>query len=165
MPEGNRRPVKDYFLLVEDDDNHAKIVERSMRSQSAESALVRVKDGEEALRYLHEKSVSHGDLPKIILLDLKLPKRDGHEVLAELKKDQNLQSIPVVILTTSDAEDDKLRAYRHNANSYLVKPLDRNAFAEMIQDLSSYWGHWNQSTSVNRHEAKHESRGSQSPFN
>ena len=165
MPEGRSNSVKDYFLLVEDDDNHAKIVERSMRSHSAESALVRLKDGEEALRYLHEASISHEELPKLILLDLKLPKRDGHEVLAELKKDRNLQSIPVVILTTSDAEDDKLRAYRHNANSYLVKPLDRNAFAEMIQDLSSYWGHWNQSTSLNQNEAKHESRSSQSSLN
>jgi CheY-like chemotaxis protein len=82
-------------------------------------------------------------LPDVILLDLKLPKKDGHEVLAEIKGDDELRLIPVVILTTSDAEVDRLRAYRLSVNSYLVKPLDAEQFDDMIRDLSLYWATWN----------------------
>lgn len=79
------------------------------------------------------------------MLDLKLPKMDGHEVLAKIKTDEKLLLIPVIVLTTSDAEVDRVRAYRLHANSYLVKPLDAEQFNKMVQDMSLYWGIWNRS--------------------
>jgi len=84
-------------------------------------------------------------LPDVILLDLKLPKMDGHEVLAKIKADEKLRRIPVIVLTTSDAEVDKIRAYQLHANSYLVKPIDAEQFNKMVQDMSLYWGSWNRS--------------------
>jgi chemotaxis family two-component system response regulator Rcp1 len=80
----------------------------------------------------------------VILLDLRLPRMDGHEVLASIKTDPLLRRIPVVILTTSQAESDRARAYSAHANSYLVKPLDFVRFHDMIQDLKMYWAVWNQ---------------------
>lgn len=136
------RPLR--FLLVEDDDDHAKIVARSLEKERLRSSIVRVKDGVEALEYLRrEEPFEDVVLPDVILLDLKLPRKDGHEVLAEIKQDRALRTIPVVVLTTSDAECDRLRAYRQHANSYLVKPLDAIAFRQMVQELSLYWGIWN----------------------
>jgi CheY-like chemotaxis protein len=123
------RPTR--FLVVEDDDDHAEIVDRAI-------------DGVQALSYLHRHGAFQDKaLPDVILLDLKLPKKDGHEVLAEIKGDDELRLIPVVILTTSDAEVDRLRAYRLSVNSYLVKPLDAEQFDDMIRDLSLYWATWN----------------------
>lgn len=131
------------FLLVEDDDDHAKIVERSLRADKG-IFLVRVSDGVEALKYLRrEGQYQTTSRPDIVLLDLKLPKKDGHEVLSEIKEDAALKTIPVIILTTSDAEIDKQKAYENDANSYLVKPLERDSFQKMIQDLGYYWGFWN----------------------
>jgi hypothetical protein len=137
------------FLLVEDDDDHAKIIERSFRDSHHQIILDRVKDGVEALTYLRR---SPNLVPDAVLLDLKLPKKDGHEVLQEIKEDPLLRSTPVIILTTSDAEIDRIKAYEHYANSYLVKPLDRNAFTKMIQDLSLYWGLWNKSLEAAKKE-------------
>lgn len=131
------------FLLVEDDDDHAKIVERCLRSDK-NIFLDRVNDGVEALKYLRrEGEYQSTTRPDVVVLDLKLPKKDGHEVLTEIKEDSVLKTIPVIILTTSDAEIDKQRAYENSANSYLVKPLERDSFQKMIQDLGCYWGFWN----------------------
>jgi CheY-like chemotaxis protein len=132
------------FLLVEDDDDHAKIVERSLRHERIVNSLYRVADGVEALKFLrHEGQYKDAPRPDIVLLDLKLPKKDGHEVLSEMKEDSGLRMIPVVVLTTSNAETDRMMAYKHHANSYLVKPLDLMRFREMVQELSLYWGIWN----------------------
>ncbi len=128
------------FLLVEDDDAHAAITLRSLRQNRVANAVDRVADGALALEYLRREG---NPRPDIILLDLNLPKVDGHEVLAALKEDPELCIIPVVVLTTSDAEVDRLRAYQHHANSYLVKPIDFERFREMVRDLSLYWGVWN----------------------
>jgi CheY-like chemotaxis protein len=84
----------------------------------------------------------------VVLLDLKLPKKDGHEVLAEIKRDERLRVIPVVVLSTSDAETDRMQAYHLHANSYLVKPLSGDYFKKMIQDMSLYWGSWNRSPNI-----------------
>lgn len=132
------------FLLIEDDDDHAKIIERNLqREGSGRTELIRFRDGLEAIDYLQSREKSQpDDLPHVILLDLKLPKMDGHDVLSTIKNDDHLMNIPVVILTTSDAEADKTKAYRHHANSYLVKPLERNAFRDMIQNLNNYWSVW-----------------------
>lgn len=134
------------FLLVEDDDDHAEIVIRTLKKEKSQKSIDRVLDGVEALQYLRGDGSFRGTaLPDVILLDLKLPKMDGHEVLAEIKADEKLLLIPVIVLTTSDAEVDRVRAYRLHANSYLVKPLDAEQFNKMVQDMSLYWGIWNRS--------------------
>jgi len=134
------------FLLVEDDDDHAEIVIRTLKKEKSQKNIDRVLDGVEALQYLRGDGSFRGiALPDVILLDLKLPKMDGHEVLAKIKTDEKLLLIPVIVLTTSDAEVDRVRAYRLHANSYLVKPLDAEQFNNMVQDMSLYWGIWNRS--------------------
>lgn len=133
------------FLLVEDDDDHAQLVVRSLESNRITNRIDHVKDGAEALDYLFRRGKYVGQArPDVILLDLKLPKVDGHEVLREVKSDPQLKVIPVVILTTSGAEIDRSKAYEEHANSYLVKPLDFAQFRKMAEDLKLYWGMWNQ---------------------
>jgi hypothetical protein len=136
------------FLLVEDDDDHAQLVMRSLQRVPVACSTDRVRDGVEALAYLRRENQYAGrPRPDAVLLDLKLPKMDGHEVLARIKNAPELQTIPVVILSTSDAEADRTKAYQRHANSYLVKPLDYEQFRKMVEDLIVYWGVWNQSTS------------------
>lgn len=133
-----------HFLLVEDDDDHAAIVLRTLQRNRISNTVDRVADGEEALEYLRGQGAFSGrPRPDVILLDLKLPKVDGHEVLEEIKKDPQLSVIPTVVLTTSDAEVDRMRAYSNHANSYLVKPVDFHRFRQMVEDLNLYWGVWN----------------------
>jgi CheY-like chemotaxis protein len=132
------------FLLVEDDDDHAQLVIRGLNQHIAHH-IDHVKDGSEALAFLFRQGKYQSySLPDVILLDLKLPKIDGHEVLRKIKSDPTLMMIPAVILTTSSAEADRFKAYRHHANSYLVKPLDFASFRKMAEDLDLYWGIWNQ---------------------
>jgi CheY-like chemotaxis protein len=131
-------------LLVEDDDNHAELVRRNLDRDRIQNTLDHVIDGEEALRYLRaEAPYQDRTRPDVVLLDLKLPKVSGLEVLQAVKADLNLAAIPVVVLTTSDAETDRQRAYELQANSYLMKPIDFVQFRRMVQDLSLYWGVWN----------------------
>ena len=134
-----------HFLLVEDDDDHATIMIRTLRQNRIASTIDRVSDGAEALSYLRQEGQYAEKLrPNVVLLDLKLPRMDGHEVLAAIKADPRLRSIPVVVLTTSDAEVDRARAYDLHANSYLVKPVDFERFRQMADELSLYWGVWNE---------------------
>jgi two-component system response regulator len=137
------------FLLVEDDDDHAELVIRSLQNHRIANTIHHVKDGAEALDLLFQRG-SYVDFPRpdIILLDLKLPKVDGHEVLRAVKSDIHLRVIPVVVLTTSTAESDKSRAYAEYANSYLVKPLDFKCFQKLAEELNLYWGLWNQAPIV-----------------
>lgn len=132
------------FLLVEDDDDHAAIVVRTLKNNRVGNNIKRVTDGAEAIAYLR-KDPPHQQRPEpgVILLDLKLPKLDGHEVLKFCKKDPALCHIPVVVLTTSNAEADRAKAYACHANSYLVKPVNFQRFRQMVNDLSLYWGVWN----------------------
>ena len=132
------------FLLVEDDEDHAAIVLRTLRRNRVGNVVDHVTDGAEALAYLRrEGAFADREPPDIVLLDLKLPKVDGHEVLAAIKSDPALAPIPVVVLTTSAAETDRIKAYEHHANSYLVKPIDFKRFRQMVKDLDLYWGMWN----------------------
>lgn len=134
------------FLLVEDDDDHAHLIARNLDRDRVANELERVKDGAEALRFLrNEPPYEDKPKPDVVLLDLKLPKVDGHEVLKSIKADPKLKSIPVVMMTTSDAEHDRAIAYEHNVNSYVVKPINFEKFRQMVQDLSLYWGVWNRS--------------------
>lgn len=132
------------FLLVEDDDDHAIILTRILERERIVNDVDRASDGVQALEYLKTRLAMGPEyLPDVILLDLKLPKKDGHEVLVEIKEDPKLRAIPVVVLTTSDNERDRIKAYEHYVNSYLVKPLDMMSFRKMVEDLSLYWGIWN----------------------
>lgn len=137
------RPLR--FLLVEDDDNHADLVRRAMAEERIGNELDRVADGEEAMAWLR-REVPHEAAPRpdIILLDLKLPRLDGHEVLRNIKSNDDLKHIPVVVMTTSRAESDRIRAYNEHANSYVVKPLDFGQMHELVKELGLYWTVWNE---------------------
>lgn len=130
------------FLLVEDDDDHAEIIVRTLRRSNIASAVQRVADADEALILLRQCGQTTTPSPDIILLDLKLPGLSGHDLLRIIKSDPTLLTIPVVVLTTSSAEKDREMAYKHHANSYIVKPASFVRFREMVRDLSLYWGVW-----------------------
>jgi two-component system, response regulator len=135
-------------LLVEDDEAHVEIVRRNFKDYGLPGTLTHVSDGQAALDYLYQRDQfsdpATAPRPDIILLDLRLPKVDGLEVLTIIKSDPQLSSIPVVVLTTSQAERDKVRAYALRANSYLVKPVDFTQFNELIQVFGDYWMAWNE---------------------
>jgi DNA-binding response OmpR family regulator len=135
-----------HFLLVEDDDDHAELITMGLEaSNTVPKTIERVRDGEEALTYL-KRTGADGDHPRpsLVLLDLKLPKLNGHEVLRAMKRDDELRGIPVVVLTTSQALEDRVEAYSCHANSYLTKPTDFGEFTQMIREVSRYWTVWNQ---------------------
>jgi len=139
-------PVR--ILLVEDDAGHAEIVRRNMEACRIANALHHVEDGQAALDYLYRlgrfAAAGSAPRPELILLDLRLPKVDGQEVLRRIKTDNDLRSIPVVVLTTSQAEVDLMAAYDHGACSYLVKPVDFEKFRQMLEAFGFYWLMWNQ---------------------
>jgi CheY-like chemotaxis protein len=133
------------FLLVEDNDAHAKLVMLQFRDKSDHLMIDRVGDGEQALAYLRREGPYAGqERPDVVLLDLKLPRLNGHEVLRQLKADEELRGIPVIVLTTSQAERDMAEAYREHVNSYLIKPFDFGCFQRMMEDVAHYWGDWNE---------------------
>ncbi|MBF0560182.1 MAG: response regulator [Nitrospirae bacterium] len=136
------------ILLVEDDPAHAEIVRRNFESSRIANKLFCVEDGQAALDYMYRRGDFRDPLksprPGIILLDLRLPKVDGLEVLKTIKTDTGLARIPVVILTTSAAETDMVKAYDGHANSYLVKPVDFCQFVELMETLGYYWLAWNE---------------------
>jgi len=136
-----------HILLVEDNEAHAELVIRSMRDQQVANKIHHVLDGEQALDYLFSRgkyaSPEDSPRPNLILLDLRLPRVDGLDVLRTIKTTPDLLRIPVVILTSSDAETDIARSYDHHANSYVVKPLDFKTFTRLMKDLGFYWLGWN----------------------
>lgn len=133
------------FLLVEDDEDHAALVTRALKKGRVVNDINWVQDGVAAMQFLRQEG-EFSDAPPvdIVILDLKLPKKDGLEVLEEIREDEKLTMLPVVVLTTSSAETDRARAYRHHANSYLQKPVDYEKFRKLVEDLSLYWGVWNE---------------------
>jgi len=135
------------ILLVEDNEAHAELVMRSFEDHALANNIHHVKDGEEALDYVFNRGL-YADaetysLPHVILLDLRLPKIDGLEVLRQIRESDVTKSLPVVVLTTSAAETDAAKAYEYHANSYLVKPLDFEQFSKLMKDLGFYWLAWN----------------------
>jgi CheY-like chemotaxis protein len=136
-------------LLVEDDDDHAELVRRNLMSQAVKCRITHLDNGETALDYLHRRGGYADPLasprPDLILLDLRLPRVDGLTVLGEVKSSPGLMTIPVVVLTSSAAHPDVSQAYLRHANSYLVKPLDRTSFEDLMKELGLYWFNWNQS--------------------
>ncbi|MDX2199000.1 MAG: response regulator [Phycisphaerae bacterium] len=135
-------PQSLHFLLIEDDDDHAEIVMRAVGMHRMGNSVHRVADGGAGLAYLRAQAHNGQRQPDIVLLDLKLPGRDGHEILREIKSDPALRQIPVIILTTSPAEADRVKAYDNLANSYIVKPISFSGFRQMLADLSHYWSLW-----------------------
>ena len=135
------------ILLVEDNLPHAELVKRSLATHEIVNKIYHVSDGEAALAYLFRQGVyadpATSPRPHVVLLDLRLPKVSGLDVLREIKTSNDLRTIPVVILTTSTAERDVVSAYAQHANSYLVKPVDFVVFTRMMHDLGLYWLLWN----------------------
>ena len=135
-------------LLVEDNDDHAELVIRGLADHRVANRIYHVRDGEAALQFLYRQGryaePRLSPRPHVILIDLRLPKRDGIEVIQEIKSTPHLKAIPVVVLTTSDLPEDMQHAYTHCVNSYLVKPADFQKFQQMISDLGVYWLLWNQ---------------------
>jgi CheY-like chemotaxis protein len=134
-------------LLVEDDDAHAVLIRHSFEERRADTIVRHVSDGGEALDYLFHRgryeAIAANPRPDLILIDLRLPKTDGFEVLEQVKQSEELQGIPVVVLSVSASVGDMRRAYRAHANSYLVKPVEEGRFRSMIGDLGFYWLGWN----------------------
>jgi CheY-like chemotaxis protein len=145
MAELSGEPL--HILLVEDNDAHAELVIRGMRDQQVANRIHHVVDGEQALDYLFMRAAyadpQKNPRPNFILLDLRLPRIDGLEVLKTIKTTPSLLRIPVVILTSSDAETDIAKSYDYHANSYVVKPLDFKTFTRLMKDLGFYWLGWN----------------------
>ena len=130
------------FLLVEDDDDHAELIGRLFRQRHPEIDLLRVSDGAEALAYLRGPD-RHPKPPSLVLLDLNLPLVSGLEVLKEMKADNDLTLVPIVMLTSSDSSDDVQEAYRNHVNSYLVKPGELVGFRSLVDSVVEYWTQWN----------------------
>ncbi|MFB8792293.1 MAG: response regulator [Potamolinea sp.] len=130
------------ILLVEDSPNDVELILTSLAESHLGNEVVVVQDGEEALDYLYRRGVFQGRMegnPVVVLLDLKLPKVDGIEVLASLKSDPGLKILPVVVLTSSREEPDLSQCYQLGANAYVVKPIDFNQFMQAIKNIGLFW--------------------------
>jgi two-component system response regulator len=145
MIRKNESPLK--ILLVEDNPAHAELVIRSFKGYEINSEIYHVMNGELALDYLFRRGEyadpEKSPQPHVILLDIRMPKVNGLDVLKELKTSQELRHIPVIILTTSDADQDVSKAYQNYANSYLVKPVEFEKFMQLMEGLGFYWLNWN----------------------
>jgi CheY-like chemotaxis protein len=128
------------ILLIEDNPADVRLTQEAFREARIHNNLHVVQDGVSAMAFMHQNAPhQNAPRPALILLDLNLPKKDGREVLKEIKTDSELRQIPVVILTTSDDEEDVLRSYDLHANAYLVKPIDVLKFVKMIHALENFW--------------------------
>jgi len=128
------------FLLVEDNPGDVRLTQEALKNHKVQNNLHVVTDGEEAMNFLRRQG-KHKNAPRpdIILLDLNLPRKDGREVLAEIKSDPDLKTIPVVIITSSEAEQDIIKSYNLNANCYVTKPVDLDQFIKVVQSINDFW--------------------------
>ncbi len=128
------------ILLIEDNPADIRLTQEAFREARLQNTLHVVQDGVSAMAFIRQTApFQQAPRPDLILLDLNLPKKDGREVLKEIKSDPHIRTIPVVVLTTSDDETDVLRSYDLHANAYLVKPIDILQFIKMIQTLEDFW--------------------------
>ena len=135
------------ILIVEDDPNDVELTMTALEEYHLANEVVVTRDGQQALDYLHcrgEFSARPRENPAVMLLDLKLPKVDGLEVLQQVKSDQNLKMVPVVVLTSSQEEKDMMRSYRLGVNAYVVKPVDFHEFVNAVKELGVFWAVINQ---------------------
>jgi chemotaxis family two-component system response regulator Rcp1 len=128
------------ILLVEDSPGDARLAMEALRESKIRNTLHTVKDGVEAMDFLRRQG-KYADAirPDLVLLDLNLPKKDGREVLAEIKSDDNLKRMPVVILTVSKAEEDIIKTYNLHANCYITKPIDMEQFMKVVKSIEEFW--------------------------
>lgn len=132
------KPIE--ILLVEDNPGDVRLTREALKEEKICNQLHVAKDGEEALDFLlQRKGFAKAPRPDIILLDLNLPKKSGQEVLAEIKDNPDLRCIPVVILTTSEADEDILKAYENHANCYISKPVDLQKFMDIVKRIETFW--------------------------
>lgn len=128
------------ILLVEDSETDAELTLQALKQGKLENTVHHVKDGVEALKFLRkEGEYSDANRPDLVLLDLNMPRLDGREVLKQMRDDESLKVIPVVVLTTSSQDKDILETYGLTANSYIVKPVDLNSFFEVVRQISNFW--------------------------
>jgi CheY-like chemotaxis protein len=138
MSGNTSRPIE--ILLVEDSPGDIRLTQEVLRDGKIYNNLNVVEDGVQALAFLHKETpYEKAPSPDLILLDLNLPKKDGRAVLAEIKTDEKLRRIPVVILTTSAAEDDIIKAYDLHANCYISKPIDLDQFIQVVKSIEQFW--------------------------
>lgn len=132
------RPVE--ILLVEDSPGDIRLTQEALRDAKVKNNLHVARDGVEAMAYLRQEG-ENVDMPRpdLVLLDLNLPKKSGHEVLEEVKMDAGLKSIPVVILTVSEADEDIIKAYSQHANSFISKPVDLEQFIKVVNSIDEFW--------------------------
>lgn len=134
-------------MLIEDNADHAELIIRTLEEHRISNKVRHFFDGQTALDYLFQRGefseATQSPRPHVILLDLRLPRVDGIDILKAIKTDENLKCIPVVILTTSEAEKDVAKAYHNHANSYLVKPVGFEEFRQLMDNLGFYWLSWN----------------------
>lgn len=144
-PKVNGEPLT--ILLVEDNPAHAELVMRSFEDHRLANKIHHVADGEVALDYLFRRGryadPEQSPRPHLVLLDLHLPRIDGLEVLREIRANESVQDLPVVVLTTSAVEGDVVGAYKNHVNSYVVKPVDFDKFMQLMDQLGFYWLAWN----------------------
>jgi len=128
------------ILLVEDNPGDVRLAQEALKESKIRNKLFVVDDGVEAMAFLRQQG-KYADAPRpdLILLDLNLPRKSGREVLAEVKTDESLRRIPVVVLTVSRAEEDVIRCYNHHANCYITKPLDFSQFMEVTKSIEEFW--------------------------
>jgi len=132
------QPIR--ILMVEDDPADVRLTREALKNKKVHTTMETVPDGMEALAYLRkEGAYADKARPDMILLDLNMPRMDGREVLAELQKDPKLRSIPVIVLTTSEGEEDILSAYAMNANCYITKPVDWKQFIRVVELIEDFW--------------------------
>jgi chemotaxis family two-component system response regulator Rcp1 len=128
------------ILLVEDSPGDIRLTQEVLRDAKIANDLHVVGDGEQAMAFLRQTGEFAGDpRPDLVLLDLNLPRKDGREVLAEMNGDDALHSVPVIVLTTSAAEEDILRSYQLSANAYITKPIDLNEFITVVRSIETFW--------------------------
>jgi two-component system, chemotaxis family, response regulator Rcp1 len=137
-PAGDSRPAE--VLLVEDNDNDVELTKVGFERAKLAVRLHHVPDGEQCLRFLRKEGKYAGvPTPDLVLLDLNMPRMDGLQVMEEVGKDDNLKHLPIVILTSSKADEDVIKSYKLRCSSYLVKPINFDGFAKLIQSLNDYW--------------------------
>jgi two-component system, chemotaxis family, response regulator Rcp1 len=138
MTSQQGRPVQ--ILLVEDSPSDAKLTQSALKLAKAINVVHHVEDGVKALEFLRRQGAyARAERPDLVLLDLNLPRKDGREVLTEMKSDPDLKTIPVVVLTTSQAEQDVERSYELHANCYVTKPVNFERFLEVVRSIENFW--------------------------
>ena len=136
----NRRPRIAEILVVDDEPIDVDLMKRSFLNSKILNVITVAKDGVEALQILRKEGAYKNAIkPDLVVLDLNMPKKNGHQVLKEIRADPNLKTIPVVIMTTSDAETDIIKSYEEGANCYIQKPLDLEKFKEIVKNIEIFW--------------------------